>query len=307
MRGSRHYSHRRWAAWTDSNLNPIPGTALLAVLAPLRFRLRRAGTNGQLHISWQHRHQGIRALRRGQHHERALVLQPRAFAAISTMGFRPRARRSLASAPPTRSTAQIRFFASPMRTPWKALQREPDPRPVSDATTLWSRDHVPGHDEHRMHRRAGHRPVAAMSTMPACSKPSANISCWMASTFGSTRSGPTTSACWATPLSLSHRVGQSKIPGFAVRGTVPNFHGFTAFIVLVECGGALFQPAIQPAWRRPQAGQALYSASTTTKVCNKRPTCNISRSSACLGSVSTGGTTAACRCVSGRARRRRAP
>ena len=48
----------------------------------------------------------------------------------------------------------------------------------------------------------------------------------------------------ATPIFLPIEWHNSKIPGFAVRGTVPNFHGLTAFIVLSHVNARFFPPTV---------------------------------------------------------------
>jgi hypothetical protein len=45
-----------------------------------------------------------------------------------------------------------------------------------------------------------------------------------------------------TPITFPIEWSRSKIPGFAVRGTVPNFHGLTAFIVMSSVAARFFEP-----------------------------------------------------------------
>jgi len=47
-----------------------------------------------------------------------------------------------------------------------------------------------------------------------------------------------------SPIFLPIEWHNSKIPGFAVRGSVPDFHGFTAFIVLSHVAARFFPPAV---------------------------------------------------------------
>jgi len=47
-----------------------------------------------------------------------------------------------------------------------------------------------------------------------------------------------------TPIFLPIEWHNSKIPGFAVRGNVPNFHGLTAFIVLSHVAARFFPPTV---------------------------------------------------------------
>ena len=78
-----------------------------------------------------------------------------------------------------------------------------------------------------------------------------------------------------TPITLPIEWHNSKIPGFAIRGSVPNFHGLTAFVVMSHVVGALLpadcQRELRLQRRRP------YSASTTTRSSTKPRTCNTSR------------------------------
>ncbi len=54
-----------------------------------------------------------------------------------------------------------------------------------------------------------------------------------------------TSTCSAPrPITFPIEWDNSKIPGFAVRGSVPNFHGLTAFIVLSHVAARFFTPTV---------------------------------------------------------------
>ncbi len=47
-----------------------------------------------------------------------------------------------------------------------------------------------------------------------------------------------------TPITYPIEWHNSKIPGFAIRGSVPNFHGLTAFIVMSSVAARFFQPQV---------------------------------------------------------------
>jgi hypothetical protein len=47
-----------------------------------------------------------------------------------------------------------------------------------------------------------------------------------------------------TPITLPIEWHNSKIPGFAVRGTVPDYHGLTAFIVMSHVAARFFPPTV---------------------------------------------------------------
>ena len=47
-----------------------------------------------------------------------------------------------------------------------------------------------------------------------------------------------------TPITLPIEWHNSKIPGFAVRGTVPEFHGFSAFVVMSSVAARFFPPTV---------------------------------------------------------------
>jgi len=47
-----------------------------------------------------------------------------------------------------------------------------------------------------------------------------------------------------TPITFPIEWNNSKIPGYAVRASVPNFHGFTAFIVLSSVAARFFTPQV---------------------------------------------------------------
>ena len=66
-----------------------------------------------------------------------------------------------------------------------------------------------------------------------------------ANTSGSTLTRLSTSAWSATRRSPIRSSGQSsKIPGYAIRATVPNFHGLTAFMVTSSVAARFFGPQI---------------------------------------------------------------
>jgi hypothetical protein len=45
-----------------------------------------------------------------------------------------------------------------------------------------------------------------------------------------------------TPITFPIEWSRSKIPGYAIRGTVPNFHGLTAFVVMSHVAARFFEP-----------------------------------------------------------------
>jgi Carboxypeptidase regulatory-like domain len=55
-----------------------------------------------------------------------------------------------------------------------------------------------------------------------------------------------------TPITFPIEWHNAKIPGFAVRGTVPNFHGLTAFVVMSSVAARFFTPQIGGAGVTPQ-------------------------------------------------------
>jgi hypothetical protein len=48
----------------------------------------------------------------------------------------------------------------------------------------------------------------------------------------------------ATPITFPIEWDRSKIPGYAVRASVPSYHGFTAFVVLSSVAARFFEPQI---------------------------------------------------------------
>ena len=94
-----------------------------------------------------------------------------------------------------------------------------------------------------------------------------------------------------TPLTFPIAWTNSKIPGFAVRASVPNYHGLTAFVVR-RVSRRAFSIRKLAERVRSRGPQAPFFASTTTRSLNKRHTCNIKyRESGCHGSASTGAMT----------------
>ena len=108
-----------------------------------------------------------------------------------------------------------------------------------------------------------------------------------------------------TPITFPIEWHNSKIPGYAGRVSVPNFHGFSALMVFSSVAARFFTPQIGGAGATPVAVGR--SASTTTNILMRRPTSNTSRGSLVHGLASTGGTIAdwwrAQLPASGRARR----
>ena len=58
-----------------------------------------------------------------------------------------------------------------------------------------------------------------------------------------------------SPITFPIEWHNSKIPGFAVRGSLPNFHGLTAFIVLSHVAARFFPPTSQRNCASPAAGR----------------------------------------------------
>jgi hypothetical protein len=48
----------------------------------------------------------------------------------------------------------------------------------------------------------------------------------------------------STPITFPINWNKSKIPGFAIRASVPNFHGFTAFVVMSSVAARFFGPQV---------------------------------------------------------------
>jgi hypothetical protein len=56
-----------------------------------------------------------------------------------------------------------------------------------------------------------------------------------------------------TPITFPIEWHNSKIPGFAIRGSVPNYHGLTAFIVMSSVAARFFTPQVSGAGANPSA------------------------------------------------------
>ena len=96
-----------------------------------------------------------------------------------------------------------------------------------------------------------------------------------------------------TPITYPIEWASSKIPGYAIRASVPTYRGLTAYVVMSSVAARFFtrrSAALAPP-RIPGAGRS--SASIMTKSSTRPPTCNISRGSAGRGSGSIGAMTAA--------------
>ncbi len=54
----------------------------------------------------------------------------------------------------------------------------------------------------------------------------------------------TSSILGATPITFPIEWNNSKIPGFAIRASVPNYHGLTALVVMSSVAARFFTPQI---------------------------------------------------------------
>ena len=63
-----------------------------------------------------------------------------------------------------------------------------------------------------------------------------------------------------TPITFPIKWDRSKIPGFALRASVPNFHGFTAFVVMSSVAARFFEPQISGIGSTPsgQGGNGVF-------------------------------------------------
>jgi hypothetical protein len=61
-----------------------------------------------------------------------------------------------------------------------------------------------------------------------------------------------------TPITFPIEWTRSKIPGFAIRGSVPNFHGLTAFIVMSSVAARFFTPQVAGAGANPSAPTGVF-------------------------------------------------
>ena len=61
-----------------------------------------------------------------------------------------------------------------------------------------------------------------------------------------------------TPITFPIAWTHSKIPGFTVQGNVPDFHGFTAFVVLAHVAARFFNPQIGGAGATPGPAGAVF-------------------------------------------------
>ena len=77
-----------------------------------------------------------------------------------------------------------------------------------------------------------------------------------------------------TPITYPIEWTSSKIPGYAVRLSMPNFHGLTAFMVTSSVAARFFGPQISGI--APPPAEAAYSASITTNFTMRPGTSNTS-------------------------------
>ena len=77
-----------------------------------------------------------------------------------------------------------------------------------------------------------------------------------------------------TPITFPIEWASSKIPGYAIRGSMPNFHGLTAFVVMSSVAARFFEPQVSGIGATPAGARSF--ASTTTNISTRPLTCNIS-------------------------------
>ncbi len=61
-----------------------------------------------------------------------------------------------------------------------------------------------------------------------------------------------------TPITFPIQWDRSKIPGFAIRGSVPNFHGLTALVVMSSVAARFFTPQVAGAGANPTAPTGVF-------------------------------------------------
>jgi hypothetical protein len=61
-----------------------------------------------------------------------------------------------------------------------------------------------------------------------------------------------------TPITFPIEWDRSKIPGFAIRGSVPNFHGLTALVVMSSVAARFFTPQVAGAGSNPAAPAGVF-------------------------------------------------
>ena len=95
----------------------------------------------------------------------------------------------------------------------------------------------------------------------------------------------------ATPITFPVEWDRSKIPGYAGRVSVPNFHGFSALVVFSSVAARFFTPQVGGAGATPSAPAGVFRIDHDEKF-NRPPTCSTSPGSAARGWASTGAMTA---------------
>ena len=61
-----------------------------------------------------------------------------------------------------------------------------------------------------------------------------------------------------TPITYPIEWASSKIPGYAIRASVPNFHGLTAFVVMSSVAARFFGPQISGVGATPGTGGGVF-------------------------------------------------
>ncbi len=80
-----------------------------------------------------------------------------------------------------------------------------------------------------------------------------------------------------TPITFPIEWASSKIPGYAVRASMPNFHGLSAFVVFSSVAARFFGPQVSGIGATPASGGGdACSASITTRISTPPFTCNTS-------------------------------
>ncbi len=267
-------------------MRPVcPSLPACAVLAP--FDLTAGGTPLLLHGYTDIKESA--ALRGGYRSPKAIGLSILGFAGFLSWFREPHRNRSLGSASPITSSRPIPFSRFLRSHSGNALQRKPD----SCKHGLPDAPH------------SGSERVAIRHALRSCttrSRLAQRISCRPQQAFGKyfvldgeyiwkyTHDAYDFNDFGNTPIFFPIEWNNSKIPGFSVRASVPNFHRLTAFVVLSSVAARFFNPQVA-GLGSGLASTGVFRIDHDEKLA-QTTTSNINLSLAARGSDSTGDMTA---------------
>ncbi len=233
----------------DVNGNPLPGYSVSAAArvsdqpglqsGPRPYDLTRGGS--YFHFFGHTDVKELASVRRGPDQDRQLALQPRHPRRSLQRTHQGHVRRSRVSASPTPSSRPTPFSASPMRARWSRPSTKTLCSPARDARMMYFPRFslcTPGVSGTL---QPGYRNEFHAGLQQAFGK---NLVISGDYIWKYTHNAFDFSVLGNTPITFPIDWHNSKIPGFALRVDVPNYHNLSAYVVMSSVAARFFPPQI---------------------------------------------------------------